>query len=74
MDSVVMYHSIGVGARLVTCRHMKTPLAGRQLALLMLTVSINKDNVRLCQLLVGDPRRRNQQSALITYAHVTCRP
>ncbi|EHD00211.1 hypothetical protein LTSEWAN_4548, partial [Salmonella enterica subsp. enterica serovar Wandsworth str. A4-580] len=33
-----MYHGIGVRARLV-CRHMKTPLAGRQLALLMLTVS-----------------------------------
>lgn len=54
MDSVVMYHGIGVRARLV-CRHMKTPLAGRQLALLMLTVCINKDNVRLCQLLVGIP-------------------
>lgn len=74
MDSMIMYHSIGAKARLV-CRHMKKmPLAGRQFALFMLTVSVNKDNMRLCQLLIGDPRRGNQHPSLIIYTHVTCRP
>ena len=73
VNRVIMHHRVSVRAGLIG-RQMKTPLAGRQFALLMLTFGINIHNVRLRQLLVRNTRRRDQHSPLITHAHVAGGP
>ena len=70
VNRMIMYHRVSIRPRLIS-RHMKTPLAGRQFALFMLTFGIDIHNVRFRQLFIRNTRWRDQHPPLITHAHVT---